>query len=252
MKRPIFSLLIGGLSLSLIFSGCSKKTDDSSNPTPPSSSGAPTPSFTLNNASGVLVALKTVTQQTVAGITIPVEMNSPTAVFPSSPGSGNFVDAGTVTFNTKSLSKLSNNSYIYNDALNPVDFTHTTWVVSGSTSVPAFNYTEDKQIPVFTDFSTLPASVPKTVGLTLNLSGKFTNADSVYVVLISTSNSKMVLKRMAGTGVSCSFSSNDLSVLGSGSGYLEVCPWNYKTEDFNSKIFYFIMESAYVKSVSIN
>lgn len=252
MKHKVSQILIATIFISLIFSGCSKKTEDLTDPTPQTNSGTPTPSFNFNDASGILVALKTVTEQTVAGITIPVELNAPTAVFPSSPGSASFLDAGTVSINSRSLSKLSNNSYVYNDYVNPVNYNTVTWVVSGNGSVPAINYTEDKQMPSFSDFSSIPATVSKTSGLTLNLAGKFSNADSVYVVVISAANSKIVIKRSAGSGGSFTFTPGDLSDLGSGSGYLEVCPWNYKIEDFNSKNFYFIMESAYVKTISIN
>jgi hypothetical protein len=251
MKRRISTLFIAGLGLTMFFTGCSKKSEDLMNNTP-TTTAAPTVSFSFNNASGVLVSLKTITQQTIAGIVIPTELNTPTAAFPAPLGSSTFVDAGAVTFNTKNLTKLTNNSYVYNDITNPVTYDNVTWNVAGSSSIPAINYTEDKLMPTFSDYSNLPSSVSKSAGITVNLSGTVSNADSVYVVLISTTNSKMSLKRAVSSASSCSFTAEDLSLLGTGAGYLEVCPWNYKIEDISSKSFYFIMEAAYVKTITIN
>jgi hypothetical protein len=251
MNRTISKFLLGGLCLTFLFSGCTKKKDDLLNTTPQTNT-TPTVSFSFSNASGVLVALKTVTQQTVAGIVLPVELNTPTAAFPAPLGSSTFVDAGTITFNSKSLAKLTNNSYVYSDYTNPVYYDNITWAVSGSSSIPAINYTEDKLMPAYSDYSSMPSTVTKTAGLTVNFGGSLSNADSVYVVVISAGNSKMVLKRASGSGTACVFTADDLSILGAGAGYLEVCPWNYKLEDISSKSFYFILESAYVKSITIN
>jgi len=233
----------------VLSSGCSKS---STTTVPTTNNTVPAISYHFSDAYGVLVALMTNTSQTIGGVIYPVELNTPTAAFPATLGATTFQDGGAVTFNTKTLAKQSNNSYLYLDAANPVSFDQAVWSVSGSANVPSFDYTDNKAFPEFTNSNNLPAYFSKMAGLTIVLSGFTSNADSVYVVLISTGNSKSVMKRVPGNTVSCMFSQSDCADLGQGAGYLEVVPWTYNMQTFGSKTFYFIKEAAYVRSITIN
>jgi hypothetical protein len=250
MKKTHMTLLAVAVIASAIVTGCAKKATEIL-PTE-NTNTVPSVSFTFNDASGVMVAVKTITLVSAGGYTFPSELNIPLAVFPTSLGSSTYQDAGTVTFNSKSLKKESNNSYDYTDIANPVSYDQIHWIVSGSSGVPAIDYSNDRPVPAFTGHATLPTTISKSAGLTVNLGSAVTGADSVYVEVISASNSKTILKRTGGNAASVSFSASDLSTLGSGSGYLEVVPWNLKMEDFSSKNFYFINETAYVVTVTIN
>jgi hypothetical protein len=249
-KRYNFPILLMSLAV-LAIAGCSKSTTDPLNntTTTTTSSGV---SYHFNDASGMLVAVKTVTLISAGGLTFPSEMNVPLAVFPTSVGGGTYQDAGTVTFNTRSLAKQSNNSYLYTDLTNPVSYDQQHWTVSGSSGVPAIDYSDNTPFPAYSGQSSLPTAVTRSSGLTVNLGSAISNADSVYVELISIGNSKTVLKRVGGSAGSAVFSTTDLSELATGSAYLEVVPWSYKTEDLSSKLFYFILESAYVVTVTVN
>lgn len=248
-KKNLF--LIVAIAITLVgISGCKKSStipDTNTNTTIP-----PGPSYHFSDASGILVGLKTITFITAGGFTFPSELDTPLAVFPVSAGASTYQDAGTVTFNSKTLVKQSNNSYLYSDIANPVTYDVVHWIVSGSSGVPAIDYTEDKPIPAFANQSTLPLVITRSAGLNITLGSAITNADSVYIDVISASNSISVLKRVGGNAASVSFSASDLSVLGSGSGYLEVIPWGYKIEDISSKQYYFILESAYTVTITIN
>jgi hypothetical protein len=200
----------------------------------------------MSDGYGVLVAIRSVSQTTVAGITVPVEVNTAVAAFSSSMGSSTLVDGGTVTLNSKGLTKSSNNAYSYQNLMDPLSFSTITWNVSGLGSVPAISYTDDRPIPGYSGFSALPATVTRSAGVTISLGSAISNADSVYVIVTDYDN-HMVLKRLAGSAAQCTVSASELSGFTAGQGMLQVVPWNYKDEDFNDKKFYFVIESAYTK-----
>ncbi|MCX6245924.1 MAG: hypothetical protein NTU98_14615 [Bacteroidetes bacterium] len=250
MKKHILIPVMAIGFLSVIISGCTKSSTTTPETTPTSS--VPTVSYNFSDANGVLVSLMTVTSQTVGGVAVPYQMNTPTAAFPTTLGATTFLDGGSVTFNTKALVKQSNNAYLYTDLANPVTYDQSIWSVSGSANVPSFNYTDTRTFPEFTNFNNLPGAFSKMAGLAVVLGGFTNNADSVYVVLISSGNGKSVMKRLPGNAVPCIFSQSDVADLATGAGYLEVCPWTYSIQTFNSKSFYFIKEAAYVKAITIN
>jgi len=252
MKILLKSLMTLTAVSVLLLSGCSKSTD---NPldvtTPTTTTTTTTPSF--SDGYGALVAVATVSYSTVGGILVPITMNSAVAAFYASSGSTTLTDGGTVTLNGKTLAKQSNNSYVYMNYTDPLVFSgNFAWTVTGSSSVPAISYTDDKPMPSYSDYSSLPSTVTRSAGLTIDLSGKISGADSVYVVLISSSGH--IIKHLGGNPGQCVFTAAELGTLAaSTTGIIEVCPWNYKSEDFSSKKFYFVNEGAYVKSgITIN
>ena len=254
MKTTIRNTFFAVALTTIIFSGCTKTEDvidDTLNNNNTTTTSSTTPN--LKDGYGVLAAVTSVSYTTVQGITIPVTTNTATAGFFSAPGLNNMVDAGTVTLNSKTLTKSSNNAYVYDKLTDPLSFSQVTWSVSGSANVPAISYTDDRQMPDFTGFNTLPATVTKANGLTISLGGAISNADSVYVI-VSGGNNQYILKRLGGNASQCVFSASDLSPLGNTStGMIQVAPWNYKKEDFNDKPYYFVLETVYSKiGVAIN
>jgi hypothetical protein len=250
MKNIFRTTLFAGTIASLIFTGCSKSSDVTpDNPTNTSSSA---PSITVSDGYGALVAVRSVSYTTVAGMTIPLEVNTAVAAFPTTMGGSTFADGGTVTLNGKGLTKSSNNAYVYQNLTDPLSFSTQTWNVSGSSSVPAINYTENRPIPDYSGFSSLPATITKSAGVTISLGSAVTNADSIYVV-VTDYDKHSILKRLGGNAGECVFSASELAGFTAGQGMVQVCPWNFKSEDFSSKKFYFIIESAFTKQgITIN
>ena len=242
-------ILFAGAIASLQISGCSKTSEVIPENTPTTSSA---PTITINDGYGALAAVRSVSYTTVAGIVIPLEVNTGVALFSTTTGSGTFVDGGTVTLNTKALAKSSNNAYLYQNLTDPLSFSTVTWNVTGSASVPAISYTDDRPIPDYTGFSALPAVITKTAGVTISLGSAVTNADSIYVTVTDYNNHR-IMKRMAGNANECVIGATELSGFTAGQGMVQVCPWNMKSEDFNDKKFYFIIESAFTKQgITIN
>lgn len=244
-RNIFFSIIL----ISLFLSGC-KKTETNEPLTNPTSSGSI--SYSFSDGYGVLVAVRSVSYQSVGGFNIPVEVNTATAAFPTSLNTSTFSDAGNVTINLKSLTKNSNNAYVYQNFTEPLTFNQISWNVSGSANVPAISYTENKPIPGYSGFESLPGSISRSAGLTVPLGSAISGADSVYVI-VADYNGKRLLKRFAAGTTECSFPATELNGLAAGQGMLQVVPWNYKIEDYKDKNFYFIVESAFTKmNVTIN
>ncbi len=229
------------LSFSLVLASCTKEDDENTNNSP----SATTPTFV--DGAGVLVALKTVTYVSASGFVIPTELNSGVALFSDTPGSQVLADAGTVTLNGAALKKYENNSYIYDNLLSPISLETIQWEVSGKGNVPAISKQITRDMPDYSGYNDLPATISKSSGLTINLSGEVSNADSVYVVLIDM-NSKFLLKRAAGNASSVSISASELDGFKNGMAYLQVVPWNYSSETISGKKIYFVNETVCSKT----
>lgn len=246
MKTALYFRTLVFISLVFLLS-CTK--DDPNLPST-NQNTVPTPSF--GDGYGVLAAVQTTTYVTVAGVTIPTELNTAAAAFPESAGSTKYVDAGEVTLNGKPLTKYDNNTYLYDNLLSPITFGTLNWIVTGKGNVPAVNATLSKSMPMFSGFGSLPVTLTKSKGTTINLAGQITGADSVYVLVVDMAGATIV-KREAGNTQSVTFSTTDLKSMATGQGMIEIVPWNYSTQTFSSKKFYFVNEAAYVKAgVAIN
>lgn len=250
MRNSLKSILFAGTISAIVLAGCNKAEEVI--PENPSNSTPTTPSIQVSDGYGTLAAVRSVSYTTVAGISVPVEVNTAVAAFYPSPGSTTFSDAGTVTINSKSLTKSSNNAYVYQNLTDPLSFSTVTWSVSGSSSVPAINYTEDRSLPSFSGYASLPTTITRSAGLTIALGSSVSGADSVYVVVADYNNHSLI-KRVAGNASGCTITAAELAGFTAGQGMLQVVPWNYKSEDFNDKKYYFVLESAYTRmGITIN
>jgi hypothetical protein len=250
MKALLKTTFIVGALASVIISGCTKTSDIIPETTTPTAAAAPT--ITISDGYGVLAAVRSVSYTTIAGMTIPLEVNTAVAAFTTTMGASTFVDGGTVTLNSKGLTKSTNNAYVYQNLTDPLSFSTLSWNVTGSSSVPAISYTDDRPIPDYTGFSSLPATITKSAGVTISLGSAVSNADSIYVTVTDYSDHR-IFKRLAGNASECVISSAELASFVAGQGMVQVCPWNLKAEDINSKKFYFVIESAFTKQgITIN
>ncbi len=244
MKTRFLSLLFAFTLSAFMFTSCDKKEDE----TPEDNNTTTT--FNYTDAFGVLVAVKSVSYTSIGGFEVPVEVNSGSAFFPTDAGATTFADAGTVTLEGKSLSKVQNNMYSYSNFTDPLVLSDIEWNVSGSSSVPAFSKTVSRPLPTFSGYSSLPVTISKASGVSISLGSAVYAADSVIVMI--TSSNEAVLKSVAGNVSSVSFSSADLSKLDkSNVGSISVSPYNLSTETISGKKFYFVNESSYLR-MSVN
>jgi hypothetical protein len=265
--KKITKLSIAVLFASVCFISC-KKSTNTNNPTTTSPvPTAPTPTFS-GDIKGALISLRISfdydpNKFASLPITVPVvelESESATAFFGNDLSSGNFLNAGNVAVNSYTLDKQSNNSYTklafdYTSGEYTLGFSSgSNWNVAGSSDVTAFTYNHTDAFPNFSGKSSMPETASTTTSLSINLSGKISNADSVYVFLGG--NGKSIIKHLGSSASSATFTAAEVASIGSTSGkptaILEVVPWRYRIQNINSKDYVFVKEQAVVKYVTIN
>jgi hypothetical protein len=241
MKKTTFYFLMLTLATSTILTSCKKDEEDDDNNNAPAVVNV-TDLFNYSDALGVLVGVKTVTTQNVGGFETSLALGTAVAVFPTTAGATTFADAGTVINNTKTLSKQNNNSYVFTPATTDVtgiDFSGgSEWEVSGSSNVPAFNYTY-APFPSNPKITSSVSEVNLANGYNFTLQNANSNADSVLFILAS--GSKYVSKTLPGNATSANFSASDLATLTTSSqGLIQVTPYKIKSDIVNGKKYYFI------------
>lgn len=228
MKR-IPSKLVAVLVVLVAVAGCNKDNDNNNTNTTNTVSSAEL--FNYSDSWGLLAAVKTVTYQTVPIIgQQEIILGTAVAAFPTTQGGTTYQDAGTVQCNTKTLTKQSNNAYVFQPSqtdVTGIDFSSgADWNISGAASIP----------PITTSFNSFPSTpsitsnkenVSLSSGYTFSISS-VSNADSILFILAS--GSGYVQKRVGGNATSVTFSASDLSSLSASSyGLLQVTPYRYTT-----------------------
>lgn len=201
---------------------------------------APTPS----DAFGHLIAVKTFSKVEVAGISTDVEFGTAVGVFIDG---SNFLPAGTVTANSEELTRVDNNSYTYMpdfgspSAATGITFGNSAiWNVTGEGSVPAVSKTYDgfPSKPVITSTGSVTISSGHT--MTWNAIG---SADSIIVSIFGSNDAAM--KTVAGNATQVTFSSDDLSGIGTTDfGTIQVAAYRQMSDMFSGNKVYFTNQSA--------
>jgi hypothetical protein len=237
------ALLIVVLSVS----SCTKKKDSQQAPSNTA------PQYTIpGDANGAFAAVKTISSQTIAGYTTSIDIGTAVAWFGSSTS---FVDGGTVKLNSNSLSKQSNNAYVFTPATTAptgIDFTGSeVWEISGNTAngVPAFTKTHYASFPYITDISNT-GDVSTTTDFTLSASSYVTGDSVIFVV---SGPNGHVLKVKGPNSTSCSFTAAEMGTLGTGSnmGLLQIAPYTWTVDNSTGKKYYFVKETCVSKFVNL-
>ncbi len=246
--RKISSIFLATAVLLLSAGSCKKK--DTTTPTQPSNT-APSVS-TPATADGAFAAVKVISTQTVAGITIPIDIGTAAAWFGSASSP---VDGGAVTCNTNALSKQGNN-YIFTpttSAPSGIDFSSSSvnWTIAGNSanSIPAFNHTDSGSFPSVDDISNT-GDVDTHTAFTL------TAASSVYgdsVIFNIAGPNGNVLKVMPPNTSSCTFTAAEMGTLGTGNnvGLLQIAPYRVALQVVSGKNYYFVRETCANKFVTL-
>lgn len=263
--KNLLKVIVPAVVVMFSFSSCDKDnttttptTPTTTTPTTPTAPTPPTPAVT-GNYWGMMAAIQMKFSYTTPQLPTPVSITSDigVAAFYSSKGNGNTLEsAGTVSVNGNALDMNTNNSYTLTATmgLTPSSLSlgsNVKWEATGSTNVNSLTYTHQGAFPDFT--GTVPTSIDKSKDLTISLGSKLTGADSVYIVIVTSSNT--LIKRFGGNASSATISATDLGTLPTvtdGTAYFEVVPFNYTTSTLNGKEYVFIKEAAVVSTVDIN
>lgn len=226
MKNNFTKFLIPAALFVLSLSSCGKKEEDTpTQPTPIS----PTQSFNYSDSWGLLAAVKTVTTISVQGFTQEITVGTAVAAFNTSEGSDTYEDAGTISCKGKTLTKQSNNTYVYQPATSEptgIDFSNgiSNWNGTGGTNIPAFSaaLTAFPSTPTISDLSNLTLANGQTIQWS-----SVNNADSILVILAS--GDSYAEKRVDGNVTSVYFSASDLADLDASQyGMIQVTPYYWE------------------------
>lgn len=277
MKKQVITFSIIALTGVLCFTACKKKSDPApastsssttgGSTTGGSSSSASTPP-TASDADGVMVALRLNTASVISvpgfgNVTTFIKLDGGIAQFPTTTGGNTYQDAGTVTLNTTTLTKQSNNQYQKIQQPNQANFglsSSVSWTVAGTSSVPAISGVYAYQLPTYdtTYFGNLLPSntLTKSSGLTVYISSYVshtTSSDSV-ICLITGGGSTSVKKTVSVNASTVSFTASELSGLSNTTnGQFQITPYSIYSNTYSGKKYYFVSEQAYVKTgVTIN
>ncbi|MEZ5047870.1 MAG: hypothetical protein R2831_12870 [Chitinophagaceae bacterium] len=247
MKKQFLALALIG---NLFFVACDKVTPTT--PTTPTTPSTTAPQPTFSGGDGALIAVKSITKTTVAGFPIETEIGTGVAVF-GNLSAQTYTDAGTITLNSKSLSKQTNNSYTFIPSTTDptgIDFSSgINWNVGGSSSVTAFNYNANSIGFPTGDEIVGSNTISSNSSFTVSTATTISNSDSVYFQMAGTGG--VVLKRMAGNTSSVTFSASELQSVGKGSASIVVAPFRYTQQTINGKAIWVINETAFSKIVTI-
>lgn len=238
-----FMVLAGAVSFSI--ASCNTNNNDDDTSSDPSSSPT-TPTF--EDGYGTLSAVKSVTYQTVPVVgQVEVDLGLAVAVFFNGSDYNSFVNAGTVTCEGESLAEQSNGSYVYTPTqTNPtgIDFSgNPDWSVSGSGDVPAFNHTTNIGFPTVgaINSGTTVSSGSDYMLSVANVSG----ADSVIYMMGG------VVHTVAGNVTSYTFTSAEISGMGTGANYAQAAAYKIEEGTFSGKNFWFVNEKVVTQSITI-
>ncbi len=227
---------------SFLLMGCSKEDNGNGNTNPTNNPGG----VSVPDGKGVLAAVKTVTFTEVPGYGVTeVVFNTGTAAFwESSPTS--FVNAGDVSLNDVALTFQAESKVYIPNATAIIELPPIVWKVTGGNGIPGFTKEITSGFPDFT--GTLPGTVSANEDLVISLSGKVSNADSVFVGVFGDTKSKwqMVSKNTA----SVTFSKSDLSSLGT-IRQVQVTPIKYLPETINGNKFWFVLEEGNTRTYNL-
>ncbi len=245
-KHFLFAALIAAVG----FTSCDK--EETPDQEVPQETSVQTAYPQYDDADGILVGIKSITKQETAGFPIEIELGTAVAAFFDGPGSTTLLDAGTVELNESSLSKQSNNSYVFIPSATDfqgIDFSGgASWEVSGNGEVDAIS----------DDFNRFPGTpelnevedITKGEAFTVSIAGSVSSTDSILVV-VSSQDGSSINKTFARTQTSFSFTATESGNLNTGTGLVQVVPYAFTQVDVSGKNIYFINETVVTQNVTI-
>lgn len=236
------------LFLAVGFSSCDKDTDDliPDDPTPePTTAPAPTP--TISNADAALWAVKSMSSQTVSGMTIDMTIGVAAAAFSDGGDFNNLVDVGSVKVDGNSLTRHENNGYTRTPSTTEptgLDFSSTvSWEIEGGSGYQ--NTTTSMNI-AFPEMDAISSSttISKSQGYTFTV-GNTSGADSVLFQVGE------VIKYVPGNATSCTFSSGELSGASTGVSVMIAAAFTSTPTNISGNMIYHGRETVRSKTIEI-
>lgn len=242
------ALVCATLCMALLGTGCSKSNNNNNNSNASATNVPP-----IDDADGVMVAIKTVSFINQGGFEFETYINTAVAAF------GNFqteqlVDVGTVDLDANVLEKVDNNAYIYTPtASNPtgLDFGSSfVWNVAGGSGYSGFSHTVNFDFPSIGKISSATGNISSSSPYTLSVES-IAAADSV-IYQIAGSNGTNVLVTKVGNTTSHTFTAAEVASVGKGTGIIQVAAYTYDSSVEGGKTIYYVNESVVTDFVEID
>lgn len=241
MKNTIFFIAI-----CTVFFSCVK---DPLNNTTPTSSTPTTPTAPAG-CDAALWAVKSYTKHEV-GFGFPastIELGTGIGVFSSNGISSNMtrVNVGTVKLNSTTMDYMGESYITTASTSNPtgIDFdSGVSWEVSGANGYTGFTHSPTNNFPTASEI-TSSTTVTKADGYTLTCN-TVTGADSVLFIVGD------VHKTLGNNATFCTFTSSELSGLGTGTQLVQIVPYSYTLAAFGGKTICFGKEMVRQLSVTV-
>lgn len=237
-----------------IFMVSCKKNDDNNTTTTNQASNIP-PS--VNNADGVMVAIKTLSFVSQAGFEFTLPVNTAVSAF-GNLETGDFEDVGGVDLGGDVLEKQTNNSYVYtfdgNIGTTPggtygLDLsTPYTWNVTGGGGFQSFTHTVNMDFPNIGKITSATGNISSSSTYTLSVQS-VSSADSVYYQIAGADGNVYAVK--AGGSTSHTFSASEVSSVGTGDAIIQVAAIKYSTDTKGGKEIWFLNETVVTDFVKI-
>lgn len=230
------------------FQSCKKddNNNNNNNGTPSASTIPP-----LSSADAALVAIKTKSYVSYLGYTTELVIGTGVGAFGITNGSTNYSDVGAITIDGESLTKQSNNAYIYTPtATNPEGLSlgiPVDWTVAGGNGFSGFSKSVTIGFPSVDSINS-SGTIDKSQSYTLSTATVY-SSDSV-VFQIAGGNGNKLVTRPGGT-TSYTFSAADVASVGTGDAIVQIAPYRYTSDVQGGKTIYYINETVVTKTVKI-
>ena len=218
---------------------------------------AESPELSFRDADGAVYAINTVTVTETSGFETTLRTGAGVAWFVD--GGTDFVSVGDVSFTQSgglsgSLDMSTNNSYTYvEDGIPPVGFSTSggvLWSIAGGNGhSPVNGLSNQFPFPSTKKIIETSSTIDGASSYTLNHDGSINNADSTYYSIYGTDAS--LLRRVAGSTPSVTFSSAEMSTLGEGTAILQIASFNIANQSLGGKKYYMVNESVASKIVTV-
>ncbi len=225
----------------IVNSGCGKDDDNNSGGSAATATNIPP----IDDADGIMVAIKTVSFVSQQGFEFETFINTAVAAFGDLSGE-QLVDVGTVDLDANVLDKVDNNAYILTpSATNPTGPTFGSsyeWNVTGGSGFGAFSHTVSFAFPSIGKLTSATGTISSASPYTLSVQS-VADADSV-IYQIAGSNGSNVLVTKTGNSTSHTFTAAEVASVGKGTGLVQVAAYTYESSIEGGKTIYYINESV--------
>lgn len=247
MKKSILFVI-----LVTIFFSCKKK-----NATEPDTIDSTTTTGNNNNTSGTYASFLSRKQAIITNTNVSSLGNFTSAYLSSSPltdnnpSVGTLLDMGQVSLNSIVFQKNAwTVSNMYKDSTETVHNTPHNWVITGSSSVASFSFSNTNPYPTYTGHTAIADSFVVSGNISIPLT-YYSGSDEVETYFVTSTNpvTNTSIQHVSGSPTTLNFTSTDLSVIGQNPNVsLVINFYKNNLQTINGKIYNFRTSYGIIKS----